>query len=105
MSQILLQKDNISIIWEINELRSFSSETWKWQAIYSIRLTFNILVNGKLKVWGTHYSLQKENGDFWLKDYHAWNDTKDLLCSLWYPLEEENIKNYIDQFQIETCKS
>jgi len=101
MSRTLLKKDNISIAWEIN--KSF----WlgeKWRNYFHLHLV--LLINGKLKSWDTNYELvqDSENPIKWiykLEYYHAWTDLKDLLQTLWYDLEDINIDNWIEEFQID----
>ena len=98
MSRTLLTRDNISVSWEI--LNSKDIDTWK-EYDYELKLTFTILVNGKLKVWCCNYDLCKSDiKEYGLKDYSAWYDIKDLLQTMWYDLEEVNILNWIENFEI-----
>ena len=97
MSRTLLVRDNISVSWEILGTRE------QWDVIEqnpALKLTFNLLVNGKLKVWGTTYELDWEKLVYKLKLYHAWNDLKDLLSTIWYDLSDVNIDNWVEEFEI-----
>lgn len=105
MSRILLQKDNITISGEIHW--AWIEPDWTGIKTYFLKLTFILLVNWKQKVWWTNYELEQyiRNLDrtkyYWLKSYYAWNDIKDFLQTLWYDLEDCNINNWIEQFQID----
>jgi len=99
MSRTLLQQDNISVTGEI--IKSKDIDTGK-EYNPKIKLHFTLLINGKLKVWGTNYDLEEMKLEWfhWLVNYKAWNDTKDFLCTLWYNLQEININNWINEFEI-----
>lgn len=96
MSKTLLEKDNITIRANIKRSEDIESPN----ETLSLHLEFTILVNGKLKNWSTSYSIIKEDIGYWLLDYSAWYDIKDLLSTLWYDLREENINDYILQFDL-----
>ena len=96
MSITLLEKDNITIRGNIKRSTDIESPN----ETLSLHLEFTILVNGKLKNWGASYSIIKQDTKYWLSDYSAWYDVKDLLCTLWYDLREENINDYILQFDL-----
>ena len=105
MSRVLLNKDNITVIWEVGECESLWDINWNKDKTYYLKLTFTLLVNGKQKVWSTSYNLKKaERIQWWdvyeLEQYYSWNDTRDLLSTIWYDLSEVNIWNWIEQFYI-----
>jgi len=100
MSNIFLQKDNITILGDVYEypINRYDNENKLIETITqkAVMLQIILVVNWKQRLFITNYDLEKSDiRELDLKDYNSWNDLKEFLITIWYDLEWFNIWNKI----------
>jgi len=112
MSNIFLQKDNITILGDVYNypINKYDKEEKLIETITqkAVMLQIILVVNWKQRLFRTNYDLEaytrtsvnnsmwESCWDLWLKDYHSWNDLREFLITIWYDLQEFNITNAIE---------
>jgi len=96
MSHIFLQKDNISILWDIYE---YPVTNYEWEKPVLVRkqkaiiLQIVLVVNWKQKIYRVTYDLDDK---LELLDYKPFYDLRDFLIEIWYDIESFSMKNSIE---------
>jgi hypothetical protein len=104
MSNIFLQKDNITILWDVYDypIHKETAITPMFQKCLLLQII--ITINWKQKNFQTNYDLEKvwENLQLMSYNYNSWNNLRDFLLAVWYEIDfsitekiqlsEQNIK-------------
>lgn len=115
MSHIFLEKDNITILWDVYSypIRNHDKKGKLLEEISqkAVMLQIILLVNWKQRLFRVNFDLEaytrkSENEaeccpNMDLKNYNEWYNIREFLISIWYDIAEMNIASEIEKTQEE----